>query len=555
MRTLSLTLGLALISGTLAQPAQQTEPSDAKNLGVLEGRVVNAKTGEPVPQVNLTLSGPQDGRDAVATDADGKFRIEKVEPGSYMLTAERRGFTTQAYGAGRNSMMGVSIRVAPAQELKDLNFKLIPYAVVTGRVLDEEGEPLPRAQVNVMARRFMRGRQQLMPVGSSQTTATGEFRVADLAPGRYWVCAMYRPRTAASDAAPAGNTDHKPEKAYVTTCYPESIEPAAALPVDLQPGQEMPGVDIRMRKAEVYRIRGKIVGGPNPVRDLMLTLFPRDRAEAVMLSGSGGAKVKEDGAFEITGVQPGSYYLTSLPTQGSKSSIGKVPVEVSRENFENIVLPLGIGGSLTGNIRLDGDVTQPEPKVSFGAVRVQLSRVDNVPIGSSATPKEDGSFVLENVGWDKYRIVVVNLPPGTWLKSVRAGEQEVRDSGVDFSGGIFGPLQITLGLGLGQISGVVRDEKQQPSVGSIVTLVPDPLKEDRSDFFRLRLTDQAGQFTLQGIPPGEYKLFAWSDIDTTSLMDPEFLKPHESKAQKITIKPNSQQYVSVTQIPAADAAR
>ena len=193
--------------------------------------------------------------------------------------------------------------------------------------------------------------------------------------------------------------------------------------------------------------------------------------------------MKEDGTFELAGVQPGSYYLTALPNQTSRSLIGKVPVEVSRENAENVVLPLGIGGTLTGNIRLDGDAPLPEPKVSFTAMRIGLLSVD-VPIDSSATPKQDGSFVLENVGLEEYRVGVTNLPPGAWVKSIRVGDQEALDNGMYFSGGIVGPLQITLGVGVGQISGVVRDEKLQPSFGSIVTLVPDPIKEEGGDFFR-----------------------------------------------------------------------
>jgi hypothetical protein len=111
-------------------------------------------------------------------------------------------------------------------------------------------------------------------------------------------------------------------------------------------------------------------------------------------------------------------------------------------------------------------------------------------------------------------------------------------------------VQISLGLGTGSISGTVQDAKQQPVSGSLVTLLPDPMKEERFDLYQVTTADQNGQFTLQGIPPGEYKLFAWEAIDPGSYMDPEFLKAHESKAHKITVKANSRQQVSLTQIPA-----
>src|SRR4030095_11304203 len=103
---------------------------------------------------------------------------------------------------------------------------------------------------------------------------------------------------------------------------------------------------------------------------------------------------------------------------------------------------------------------------------------EGLPFNSpAASAKEDGSFTIENVGPEKYRIVAFNPPQCTWLKSIRVGDQEVLDSGIDLSGGVPGPVLITLGVGPGQISGTVQDSKQQPASGSIVTLIPDPMKE------------------------------------------------------------------------------
>jgi len=565
MKGLSLIIGLTLISGILAQ--QQAEPVDAKKLGSLEGRVVNSKSGEPIRRVNVMVR-PTGGPGMVgagpmapaapytaATDAEGKFRIEKVEPGSYMMTAERQGFVRQMYGAGQNPMMGgVTLRVAAGQDLRELNFKLIPQAIITGRVLDEEGEPLARVQIQVLRRRFLQGKSQLMPTSGGQTIDTGEFRVAELAPGKYFVSAIYRGRMMMFEG-PARNTGDKPEEEYVTTYYPGALEQAAAHPIELEAGQELPGIDIRMQKARVYRIRGKVVGsGPRPLRNVRLMLFPRERGPMMGMAGGPGTAVKEDGSFEIGYVQAGSYYVTVMP-QGPQSTLGKVAVDVSRDNVENVILTLGGGATVTGSIRLDGDAQQAEQaqgkKITFASVRVQLSPMDgmafNAPNGS---PKEDGSFVLENVGPDKYRVGVFGLPPGTWLKSIRASDQEVLDTGIDVGGGAAGPIQITLGTGVGSISGIVRDGKQQSASGGLVTLQPDPLKEGRNDLYRTMTADQTGQFTMQNIPPGDYKLFAWGDIEPGSQMDPDFIKPHESKAEKITIKANSQQNVTLTQIPA-----
>jgi hypothetical protein len=115
-------------------------------------------------------------------------------------------------------------------------------------------------------------------------------------------------------------------------------------------------------------------------------------------------------------------------------------------------------------------------------------------------------------------------------------------------------VQITLGSETGQLSGTVQDAKQQPAAGSMVTLLPNPMKENRNDLYRIATTDQNGQFTLQGVAPGEYKLFAWEDIDPGSYMDPEFLKAHENKSHKITVKANGQEQVLIRQIAAESTA-
>lgn len=571
MTNLPLILGCALISIALAQQSQPTGNTEAKKPGSLQGQVTNAKTGEPVRRVNLTLRPmPAPGMGggismsmapaapfAATTDAEGKFRIENVEPGNYRLMAERQGFVRGEYGARPNAMMGTTIHVSSGQELKDLGFKLTPQAVVIGRVLDEEGEPIARAQIQVLRSRFNQGKKQLLPMGGGQTMDTGEFRVADLAPGRYWISAVYRNRMMAMmmNEGPARNTAGKPEEEYVTTYYPSSTDEAGARAIDLVAGQEMSGIDIRLQKARVYRVRGKIAGGTQPVRNMRVMIMPRERNMFTGMFGGGGGVVKEDGTFEIGSVQPGSYYVVAVPSQGMMSINGKTAVDVSQEDVANVVLNLAAGTTIKGVIKLDSDLQQQQQsqtnKITLGSVRVQLSPVDGIVFNTpGATAKDDGSFVIENAGPETYRILAYGLPPGVWLKSIRAGDQDVLDRGIDLSGGAPAPIEITLSGGVGQITGVVQDAKQQPAPGSMVTLLPDPLKVERSDLLRVSSADQNGQFTLQSIAPGDYKLYAWEDVEPGRYMDPEFLKTHESSAKKISIKANGQEQATLTQISA-----
>lgn len=366
----------------------------------------------------------------------------------------------------------------------------------------------------MLSRRYFRGKQELVPVGGGMTLDNGEFRVADLAPGRYWISAAYRGSMMFSEA-PARNPDGKPEEAYVTTYYPNSADQAGAGAIDLEAGQELPGIDIRMRKAVVYRIRGKVVGPPS-ARNVRLIVTPRD----AMFFGFGGmgAGVKEDGSFELANIQPGSYYISAMmPMQGMMRSLGRVAVDVVQGNVEGVTLVLG-GSTLNGSIRIDGDVQSLErklgKKVTFESVRVQPAPFTAFPFGGMpASVKEDGSFTIENLPPVKYRLMVVGIPPGTYIQSIRAGDSDALNSAVEITSGAPVKVQVVLGVGVGEVIGVVQDAKGQPVAGATVTLLPDPLKEEPSGLTRTASSDQNGQFFLSNAAPGDYKLFAWQDVE------------------------------------------
>jgi len=225
----------------------------------------------------------------------------------------------------------------------------------------------------------------------------------------------------------------------------------------------------------------------------------------------------------------------------------KVPVEIAKDHVEGVTIPLGTPVSLTGSLRVVGE--SQEKKSSVTGIRVQLSPMDGLAFNTpGANPREDGSFNIENLGPDKYRISAYNLPPGSWLQSVRTGDQEVLDTGLDLSGGSPASIQITLGRGTGQITGLVQDAEQKPAAGAMVALIAEPLQPERYDLNRVAWSDQNGRFTLEGIAPGNYKAYAWGDIEPGSHTDPDLLKQYDSQARKVVMKENGREQLSLVQI-------
>jgi hypothetical protein len=64
------------------------------------------------------------------------------------------------------------------------------------------------------------------------------------------------------------------------------------------------------------------------------------------------------------------------------------------------------------------------------------------------------------------------------------------------------------------------------------------------------VADKDGQFSLSGIPPGNYQLFAWEAIEPFAYFDPDFLKKSETQAKPIRIEEGARDTVQLRIIPA-----
>jgi len=556
-----LFLVLALVSQ--AQQAQPTEPVDPKKLATIEGSVFNSATGEALRKVSLTLrqsfsgamSGgmpPAQSTYAATTDAEGKFRIERVETGSYILSADRQGFVRQQYSQRQPSTVGATLTLSAGQHMKELNFKLAPHAVITGHVFDEDGEPLMRSRIQVLRVSRMRGKRQLMPVGGGETNDLGEFRVHSLPPGRYFVNAM-PPNRGQMYGEPAPKNAATEE--YITTFYPAALDEASARPIELTSGQNLAAVDIRVKKSPVFHIRGRVSGGPGAGRGMRVQAMPRQQQMGFMF-GPGG-NVQPDGSFDLPSQPPGSYDVLVMSNQGMIRTLGRAQVEISREDINGLNIAAVDGVAVKGKLRVDGDIQSLEQKLgrklALNSSRIMLQAMEGINFNNAnAMANDEGLFTIENAGPEKYRVIVSGLPPGLWLKAVSVGGHDVIDTGLDLTSGASEPVELVLGVGTGNLSGVVQDSKQQPAPGAIVTLFPEPFKEDRFETLRTVPSDQLGNFKLTNVTPGTYKIYAWEAFDYNTHTDPEFLKTYETRAKLIKIQASGDEALTLAAIPPAN---
>jgi hypothetical protein len=147
-------------------------------------------------------------------------------------------------------------------------------------------------------------------------------------------------------------------------------------------------------------------------------------------------------------------------------------MEVGREDINDIVLAPAQGASLPGRVSFEG-----LPPANLTHIEVALRGPDGNSTRYGPTVgklKEDGSFVLGNVGADSYRAIVNGLPQGYYVKSVRLGDKAAKESGIDTTRDASGPLLITVSARAGRIEGVALDANERPTPGATVVLAPEP---------------------------------------------------------------------------------
>ncbi|MEN6601532.1 MAG: carboxypeptidase-like regulatory domain-containing protein [Bryobacteraceae bacterium] len=404
-------------------------------------------------------------------------------------------------------------------------------------MLDEENEPLKDVMVSALAPVYQRGRRQYMPTGGmANTNDLGEFRISNVAAGKYLVIAVMRIRGGGTPA------EDGTEPAYLPTYYPNSPDASGAAPVTVTAGTEAGGTDIRLIKTKAVRVKGKVLGVTAGQR-LYVQLSQKDGGMLGMMSGRGAPVKPADGSFEIPAVTPGSYVLRVMDMSVPRSSGVSVPLEVGDKPVRGVTVDFVLPPDVNGEIVFDGEQSQ---KPALKAQRVFLEAIEATSMPAMANADESGAFQLKAVSPGKYFVRMMPMPEGTYVNSITLGGQRMADDGLEIAAGGGGKLEIKLRAGAAQVEGTVQDAEGQPVSGATVAMIP---KSKSYPLHQLSGADQKGAFTFKNVTPEDYLLLAVQDMEPGAHMDPEFVKRYESKGEKLTLKENDRKGVTLKLIP------
>jgi len=141
------------------------------------------------------------------------------------------------------------------------------------------------------------------------------------------------------------------------------------------------------------------------------------------------------------------------------------------------------------------------------------------------------------------------MPRNGYVKSARYGAVDLMNDGLRLDRQPTGPLEIFVATDTGTADGVVQNDKQEPSVNVTVVFVPEGTRRNRLDLYRTASTDAMGHVHVEGVPPGDYRVFAWEDVENGAWQDPDFIRRFEDQSKSVRINENSTTRVELRVIP------
>lgn len=523
--------------------AAQNSPAPRLALCSVTGQVVLETTGTPLRKVDVVLVpseasmvfSNQEGREpqTTVTDSDGHFQFAGVQAGEYRVILGRNGFLSTNRRSRRYSPNLLSL--APGQELQGLLFRMRQAGVIKGKIVDEDGDPVSGITVYP---RLISGRNE--SIVSDTTNDLGEFRIAGLPEGKFLVLAQ----TAGGMIVRGGNFQQ--QAVYAPTYYPGTLDQTRAASVEVHAGEESTA-NFNLISTRRFTVKGQVVGlnpqaRPNlsegsgrVVGGVQINL---QRADFTSL-GTLSTTLEKDGTFEFEDVEPGSYILRADSEQGSAVAT----IDVLDADVTGVQIAIEPSVEVRGRFRLDTG-----EKLDWRQVHIRLD-----PDSPRQTITQmvfrmqaDGSFRVQNVQTGNYHVVVTSGSSALRdyiVKEVNANGKDVGDSG--FAVGNGAPyLDIVGSAKGGTIEGVALDDQGKPVGDEQIVCIPDATRRKRPDVYQEVQTDQRGYFSLRGLNPGEYQVFAVDD-EVNDITDQDFVAAHEGQGETVKVEAGERKTVSL----------
>jgi hypothetical protein len=449
------------------------------------------------------------------TDAEGRYQISGLPAGQYIISTDAPAYLPQSRVLGSDASTKITLDEGEARE--KIDFALIRGGVITGRVTDEDGRPQVGRYVRLIE---LVGRDQIREVGDMRAGVTaletddrGIYRIFGLRAGRYIVLA-------------GGENDYLRgairSRETQLTYHPDVVRQEEAKVIEVREGEEVTGVDIRLRNpGATFAASGRVINSETgkPLPQTRVICFPVENPEDESGNWAADTFSDSEGNFTATGLKPGKYKAKYYPPQEGSEYYGEGKYfEVSDGDVSGVEVTVRRGAVINGAVIVEeGRDATTNAKLSEARVMAQVWKgwlVGNTPYGSTvgfldSKIANDGSFRMTGVPPGKADIRLSSSSKSLWRLRVE------RD-GIDVNGGFevrageeINSVRLIIGQGAGVIRGTLK------IVGGVlpegVVLSVDAGQGPPNYIGGSGEVDGKGRFVIAGLMTGEYSLsISWS---------------------------------------------
>jgi hypothetical protein len=518
-------LSLLLTSTAHAQAPQPATAPATNGPYRIAGTVVDAKTGFPLALARVTIAearNEQNVQSTISSD-DGHFEFHAAA-GKFSLSAAKRGYITSYYN--QHDQFWIAIVTGAGIDTEHLILRVTPSAVLTGTVMDENGDPVRDASISVYREDHYSGVSRILRARSAQTDDQGVYEVPGLNSGTYFVSVQARPWYAVhapptNEGVPGMPTqvDTSLDVAYPVTYYGDVTESDEATPIPVRGGDHLQA-DIHLNPVPALHLLFHVAD--NGERGLTVPQLQRPAFDDMEGVPNSGIQQVSPGVFEITGVPAGSYTVRMPDSEGQL----RAPIAVNLAGSQELT---GDSGSPTGrvtlNVTLSGAAKLP--------TQIQVGLRNSKGHVAPAQVDEKGVAQFDDLIPGKYDVIAWTANTAYYVLTMTTASGSVSGHTLNLTPGSSLTASISLVGGSVRVDGFAkRAGKAAP--GAMIVLVPKN-PEANPDRFRRDQSDLDGSFSFYDVPPGSYTVIAIQDGWDLDWAKPAVLARYEKHGQPLVV--------------------
>jgi len=490
----------------------------------IAGTALDAKTGYPLARARVTITearNEQNVQSYISSD-DGHFEFQ-TPAGKFSLQAAKRGYITSAYN--QHDQFWTAIVTGAGIDTEHLILRVTPSAVLTGRIIDENGDPVREASISVYREDRYSGVSRIHRVRAAQTDDQGVYEVPHLDKGTYFVSVQthpwyaVHPASTAGGAGPAAQVDASLDVAYPVTYYGDATEADEATPIPVRGGDHLQA-DIHLNPLPALHLLFQVPD--NNAWGLAVPQLERPAFDEMEGVSNRGVQQVKPGLYEITGVPAGSYVIRMRDSEGQLQA----PMAVNLAGSQELTATSGSStGQVTLKVQVAGTTSLP------GNIQVGLR--NNKGRTNAAQVNDKGEAQFADLIPGKYDVVAGS--PNTEYSVLKMTNEAGSIPGrtLTITPGASMTVSVSLLGGSVRVDGFAK-HMGKGAPGAMIVLVPKN-PEANHDLFRRDQSDLDGSFTLYNVPPGSYSVIAIEDGWDLDWAKPAVLARYSKHAQPLVV--------------------